>query len=94
MKMWNIPLLMLMYFFSLNAGAVLMSEVGPYDIKLGEDRLANSGSATEEAWIEGIIGFDIDYTHNGAIRHQRGTLRVIGSRSLMVRWAIMHSILG
>lgn len=62
MKMWNIPLLMLMYFLSLNANAVLMSEVGSYDVKIAEDTLASSGSAIEEAWIEGILGFDIDYT--------------------------------
>lgn len=47
--------------FAANASAVLMSVAGSKDTLLAQDTLANSGSATEETWIEGILGFDITY---------------------------------
>lgn len=55
--------------FSANASAVLIGEVGVYDelvtsvgVMDNPDTLDNSGSGTEEAWIEDVLGMDIDYT--------------------------------
>lgn len=64
-----------MVMFYANAAAlplVDISVVGSYDtltisadniLYLNPDNLSNSGSATEEAWIEGVLGAtDVDYT--------------------------------
>ena len=62
MKKTSITVLILTYFCSMNVTAALMSEVGVIDTKIGQTTLANSSSASEEAWIEGILSMDIDYT--------------------------------
>lgn len=48
--------------FSANSLAVSLFSVGGYDTLLGSGTLTKSGSATEEAWIESVLGFDIVYT--------------------------------
>jgi len=48
--------------FSASASAIPLATVGSYDTLLASQTLTNSGSGTEEAWIEGVLGFDIDYT--------------------------------
>ena len=62
MKKTSITVLILTYFCSMNVTAALMSEVGVIDSKIAQTTLANSGSATEEAWVEGVLGYEIDYT--------------------------------
>ena len=48
--------------FSLNASAYLLEDVGPVlDTLIGSTTLASSGEAVEEAWVEGLLGIDIDY---------------------------------
>ena len=54
-----IPLVALV--FSLNANALLMSEVGDVDTFIASDTLSNSGAATEEAWVESVLGFDVSF---------------------------------
>ncbi|MCK4704280.1 MAG: hypothetical protein KAT90_02265, partial [Gammaproteobacteria bacterium] len=46
---------------STSASAVSIGTVGSYDILLGSTTLDNSGAAYEEAWVESILLFDIDY---------------------------------
>lgn len=47
--------------FATNAFAVPIATVGTQDTLLDQTSII-SGSATEEAWIESVLGFDIDYT--------------------------------
>jgi len=53
--------------FSVNASAYVLSEVGVHDNLLAAETLRNSGEATEEAWIEDVLGMDIDYTQFGNV---------------------------
>ena len=53
--------------FSVSASAYVTSQVGELDNLLAAETLKNSGEATEEAWIESILGTDIDYTQFGSI---------------------------
>lgn len=59
-----IKLMMAMAFatFSSVAMAVPLATVGTIDDLLASDTLGSSGEATEEAWIETVLGFDVDYT--------------------------------
>lgn len=43
-----------------NAG-LLLADVGGVDSFVERSSLSNSGDGTEEAWVEGILGFDVSY---------------------------------
>jgi len=58
----NLVITMALAIFSMNASAVLIADAGPnYDTLRGAYTLDNSGSLTEEYWIESILGEDIAY---------------------------------
>ena len=46
---------------SASADPVDVATVESLDTNIASTELANSGDATEEAWIELVLGFDIDY---------------------------------
>ena len=46
---------------SLNANALLMSDVGDVDTFIASSTLTNSGASTEEAWVESVLGFDVSF---------------------------------
>ena len=65
--------------FSVNVSAYALADVGTKDALLAADTLKNSGSATEEAWIESVLGFDINYTQmSGGISEGSNWESVIG----------------
>jgi len=45
-----------------SASAVPISTVGTIDTLIGHTTLKNSGSATEESWVESLLGTDITYS--------------------------------
>ena len=60
--MKNLMVAMVLVVFSTSASAILIEDVGPsYDELRGSYTLDNSGTATEEDWIEFILGEDIVY---------------------------------
>jgi len=52
--------------FSVTASAATLAQVGIYDPLVNSGNLANSSEATEEAWIEGFLGVDVDYAQLGS----------------------------
>ena len=48
--------------FSANAVAISLADVGAYDNLVGQATLSKSGDGFEEAWIESVLGDDIDFT--------------------------------
>jgi hypothetical protein len=45
-----------------SALAIPLTEVGAVDTLLAQAALPNSGEATEEAWVESVLGFDVEMT--------------------------------
>lgn len=54
---------------TINGGA---TDVGSIDTWMASANLGNSGTATEEAWVESILGFDVsfDYKNDGSFSWQ------------------------
>ncbi|WNO09878.1 hypothetical protein [Teredinibacter sp. KSP-S5-2] len=44
-----------------NLWALAITDVGGIDSFIASADLGNSGDATEEAWVESILGYDVDY---------------------------------
>ncbi len=45
--------------FSAGSSAITMADVGGIDPFIDSTTLPNSGDATEEAWVESVLGFDV-----------------------------------
>jgi VPDSG-CTERM motif len=59
MKMSSLFACLAVLLFATNASAITTAVVGSADTLIAADNLGNSGN--EEEWIEGILGFDVDY---------------------------------
>jgi hypothetical protein len=64
--------------FSGSALAYPITDVGIKDDLLAAESLKNSGEATEEKWIEDVLGFDIDYAQLGSISDSSYWESVVG----------------
>ncbi len=57
----NVLLLSVMASLSCLSWSLSITDVGSIDQFLSSSDLGNSGAATEEAWVESVLGFDVEY---------------------------------